>query len=122
MVLLGLSIFLSKSKRPTAHYVHYGYLLITVKLAHGGHHGICKTKAFLKNKVWFPNIETFVSIRNERLREKVTMKLKKINDLAKEKEKMTELIRYAQVAENSFIDKTAHRILRRNYSSDNSGK
>ena len=50
------------------------------------------------------------------------MKLKKINDLAKEKEKMTELIRYAQVAENSFIDKTAHRILRRNYSSDNSGK
>ena len=55
-------------------------------------------------------------IRNDRLREKVTMKLNKINDIAKEKITMTELIRYAQVAENSFIDKTAYIMLRRNYS------
>ena len=52
-------------------------------------------------------------IRNDRLREKVTMKLNKINDIAKEKITMTELVRYAQVAENSFIDKTAYRMLRR---------
>ena len=45
-------------------------------------------------------------IRNDRLREKVTMKLNKINDIAKEKITMTELVRYAQVTENSFIDKT----------------
>ena len=49
------------------------------------------------------------------------MKLNKIDDIAKEKLTMTELIRYAQVAENRFIDKTAHRLLRRNYSSDDSG-
>ena len=34
---------------------------------------------------------------------------------------MTELVRYAQVAEKSFIDKTSYRMLRRNYSSDDSG-
>ena len=33
---------------------------------------------------------------------------------------MRELIRYAQVAEISFLDKTAHSMLRRNYSSDDS--
>ena len=60
-------------------------------------------------------------IINDILREKVTMKLNKINDKAKEKITMTELVRYAQVAEISFIEKTAYIMLRRNYSSDDSG-
>ena len=39
------------------------------------------------------------------------MKLNKINDIAKEKITMPELIRYIQVAENSFIDRTANKML-----------
>ena len=34
--------------------------LTTVKLAHEDHHGICKTKARLRAKVWFPNNDTLV--------------------------------------------------------------
>ena len=90
-----------------------------------------KPKIRLNAKLALPNVslekiddilkDQFIyGIRNERLREKVTLKLYKINNIAKEKITMTELIKYAQGAENSFIDKTAQRMLRRNYTSDES--
>jgi len=60
-------------------------------------------------------------IRDERIREKVTMKLDKTNDITKQKITLTELINYAQVVDNSFIGRKAHRMLRRNYNSDDSG-
>ena len=44
-------------------------------------------------------------IRNDRIWEKVTIKLNKTKDIAKDKIAMEELIKYAQVTEKRFFDK-----------------
>lgn len=49
LVLRGLRIILPQSLR-----------LSEVKLAHEGHQGLCKTKALLRAKVWFPNIDSLI--------------------------------------------------------------
>ena len=59
--------------------------------------------------------EQFIfGIREERLGEKVTMKLNKTNDIIKQKITFTELINYAQVVEKSLIGRNSHRLLRSN--------
>ena len=46
---------------------------------------------------------------------------KQIKRHHKAKKTLTELINYAQVVKNSFIGRNAHRMLRLNYNSDDSG-
>ena len=38
----------------------------TIKLAHQGHQGVCKTKSLLREHVWFPGMDKLVKEENEK--------------------------------------------------------